>query len=339
MKFLVPLLLTGTLHAGDLPGTGVSFTRRLCAGVLWDQPAGTAPASADAAAFLRSGTLMQTWEIDPTREQEHLTEQKVTAPYLPTAQITVRTLDPEGPIPRTRVDQPFTVEIQTAGLLTCPGLPISASSVLLERHLGNQLPEEAPPDPAAVRSGEPSASGLISANGLTKLRFAASALRATDPTKACGEEHFVLHVLASDSLPHTQIAAGVVQVWPVASATINGIATGDTLTGRMPDLRLALHDLYPRSETTLILFEGTQINGTPGTPVISFPLNRPTCESHVIGVSDLDAKIATNGTYTLALISETVFGRELLCDPVTFDVERPEPTVAMRTDGIHPGAP
>ena len=327
MKLLVPLLLTGTLHAGAMPDSGVSFTRSLCEGVLWDQPAEATPATA----FPRNGTLMQSWKIDPARGQEFLTDQKIAASYLPSAEITVRTLDPEGRIPRTRVDQPFTVEIRTAGLLSAPGLPVSATSVLLERHLGNYQPDDDVLDPAAVRSGEPCSSGLIGANGLTRLRFPASALSAADPTKACGEEHFVLHVLAGESLPNTQIAAAVVQVWPVASATIAGISSGETLTGRLPELSLTLLDLYPHSETTLLLFEGTQINGATGQPVMSFPLNRETCESHAISVPDLDGKISANGTYTLALVSETVFGRELLCDPVTFQVERPAPVVAMQT--------
>jgi hypothetical protein len=327
MKLLVPLLLTGALHAGAAPDSGVSFTRSLCDGVQWDQPTDATPATA----YPRSGTLIQSWSIDSSRGLEFLADQKITASYLPSAEITVRTLDPEGRIPRTRVDQPFTVEIQAAGLLTGPGMPVSASSVLLERHLANYLPDDDCLDPAAVRSGTPSASGLIRANGITKLRFAASALRAADPTKACGEEHFVIHVPAADSLPHTQLAAAVVQVWPVASATISGISPGETLTGRLPELSLALHDLYPHSDTSLLLFEGTQINGAEGTPIMSFPLNRKTCESHVIGVSDLDAKISANGTYTLALVSETVFGRELLCDPLTFQVERAAPAVAMQS--------
>jgi hypothetical protein len=33
--------------------------------------------------------------------------------------------------------------------------------------------------------------------------------------------------------------------------------------------------------------------------------------------------MTANGTYTLALVSETVYGRELLCAPITFELQRP----------------
>ena len=72
----------------------------------------------------------------------------------------------------------------------------------------------------------------------------------------------------------------------------------------------------------MLLFEGTQINGVPSTTVKTFPLDRETSESHVIPVTELDSMITKDGTYTLALVSDTVFGRELLTEAVTFHVNR-----------------
>jgi hypothetical protein len=229
------------------------------------------------------------------------------------------------------VDQPFTVEITIGGLLTGLDFPLSASSVLLERHLASYPAGMAALDPALVTSNTPFNSTYLSDNGKTVLRFEASSLSAEDPTKACGEEHFVVHALAADSHAQTQIASGFVQVWPVASGSIKGIAQDDIMRFQMPQLELLLNDLYPRSDTYLLLFEGTQITGQVGTIVKAYPMDRETCESIVIGVTELDAKITNNGTYTLALVSDTVFGRELL-DSVTFSVDRTMYVNAMQMD-------
>jgi len=232
------------------------------------------------------------------------------------------TLDPNGKVPRTRVDQPFRVEIQISDLLTGTGLPLAASSVLLERHLANYPDGVTTLEPAKAISGTPADSGYLSANGSHVMMFPASGLTATDPTKAVGEEHFVIHALSDGTIAQSQIASAMVQVWPVASGEIKGINHGDNLRFQIPRLELILNDLYPRSDTYLLLFEGTQVTGAEGTTVKAFPMDRDAAESHVLPVDDLVSKLGEDGTYTLALVSETVFGRELLCSPVTFGINR-----------------
>lgn len=122
-----------------------------------------------------------------------------------------------------------------------------------------------------------------------------------------------------------------IQVWPVASGSITGIVQGDVLGFQLPQLALQLEDLYPRSHTYLLLYEGTQITGVRGTIVTDFAMDRETSGSHVIGVSGLESKIHKDGTYSLALVSDTVFGRELLSS-VTFSVIRPPHLNAMLVD-------
>ena len=41
-----------------------------------------------------------------------------------------------------------------------------------------------------------------------------------------------------------------------------------------------------------------------------------------VTIDQLDNHLSEDGTYTLALMSDTIYGRELLCDPLTFSVER-----------------
>lgn len=334
MKFVLPLFLIGAILAAAEAETDVSFIRQQqqATGVVWDMP--VAPAEQPPSALLnnKGGTLLQLWNIEQEDARDHLVDQKIVGPYLPVVDIKMKTLDPYKPVARTRVDQPFIVEINVTGLLTGDGFPKSATNVVLERHVASFAEGENALYPAAVISGAPFRSAYINTNGATILKFPASALTARDPTTAAGEEHFVIHAISDGSLSQTQLASGFVQVWPIASGSIKGIAKGDVLHFEAPQIELVLNDLYPRSDTSLMLFEGTQINGVQGTTINSFPMNREICESHVITVDELDTHISGNGTYTLALMSDTIYGRELLCDPVTFSVKRETPTAMAQVN-------
>ncbi len=320
MKHALPLLMVACIHAHAGTAGRVSFLRQQQqgSGVVWDMPVSSNNTNPAPLSLANGGTLFQFWTVETQTAKDHLLDQKRMAAYLPTAGIKVRTLDPHTKQQRTRVDQPFTVEIQLDGLLTGTEFPLSASSVLIERHLVSNQDEQ------IALSGTPARSAFISNNGKTVLRFEASSLAATDPTKASGEEHFVIHTLADGSDTQTQIASATVQILPVASGAIKGITQGETLRFQVPQLNLTLNDLYPRSDTHLMLFEGSQINGTQGEVIHSHPLDGDTTDSTTLQVSSLDSKITRDGTYTLALVSDTIYGRELLCDSLTFSVKRTE---------------
>jgi len=341
MKLLCSSLLACALHSAAWGGNYVNFIRQQqqATGVVWDMPVSATGSASAALAMENNGALFQLWSVDQTTARDYLLDQKLVGAYLPAADIKVTTLDPYASRPRTRVDQPFTVDINVSGLLPGNDFPIAASSVLLERHLGSYQSGENTLDAAKTISATPFSSAYISTNGRTVLRFQASALTAADPTKACGEEHFVIHSLADGSVTQTQIASGSVQVWPVASGSIKGISNGDKLRFQTPQLQLELNDLYPRSDTYLMLYEGTQINGNEGITVKAYPVDRDTTESTVISVTELDAKLPKDGTYTLVLLSDTIYGREMLCDPVTFSVNRTLQINAMQvgySDGTTP---
>lgn len=323
MKIIIPLVLIGAIHASAQTANYVNFIRQHQQGngIVWDMPVEPIGVGPSALTLESDGALFQLWTIEQTAAKEYLLDQKIVNAYLPTADIKVTTLDPYSRVARTRVDQPFTVEINISGLLSGLDLPPAASSVLLERHLASYQDGSAP-EAAEVLAGTPFSSAYLNANGKMVLRYEASALTTEDPTKASGEEHFAIRALTDGSVSPNQLASGVVQVWPVASGSIKGITNGDQLRFQIPQVELLLNDLYPRSDTYLLLFEGTQVTGADGTIVKAYPMDRETCESKVIGVTELDSKIATDGNYTLALVSDTVFGRELLGPTVTFSVNR-----------------
>lgn len=334
MKTLIPWMLLGALQATAQDGGYVNFIRQhqQASGVIWDMPVAAVGSAPSALALENGNSLFQLWSVEQSAAKDHLLDQKLVGAYLPAADVSITTLDPDGKMPRTRVDQPFTVDINVTGLLTGPEFPAAMSSVLLERHLANHGADTSAIEPAIAVAGTPMTSGFIRDNGRTVLRFAASSLTAADPTKASGEEHFVIHALSDGSITQTQIASAMVQVWPVASGEIKGISQGARLRFQTPDIELILNDLYPRSDTYLMLFNGSQINGNTGSMVTAYPVDRDATESTVIKSGNLDSMITKDGTYTLALFSDTVFGRELLCETITFQVDRTIHVNAMQVD-------
>ncbi len=308
-------------------------------GVVWDMPVAAVGAASSALALDASGALFQLWTIQQSPVQDYLLDQKLVGAYLPTADIKVITLDPNGKVPRTRVDQPFTVEVSVAGLLTGSGLPLASTQVLFEQHIASYPTGQTTLLASQVQSNTPLYSGYLASNGKTIFKFPASSLKATDPTKALGEEHFVVHALSDGTLSQTQIASNFVQVWPVASGQIKGIANSDLIRFEIPKIEILLNDLYPRSDTYLMLYEGNQYNGVTGTIVKAYPVDRDTTTSTVIPVTELDSKLTKDGTYTLAIVSQTVYGLELIAPTVTIQVRRSLQVNAMQvnfSDGNNP---
>ncbi len=307
--------------------------------VDWDMPVEATGTASSALALESKGALFQLWTIEQATAKEYLLDQKLVGAYLPKADIKITTLDPYALAHRTRVDKPFSVTIQVDGLLTGLGLPDSATKVLLEQHLQSYMPGQASLEAAVVAANTPLYSSNISQNGSTVMNFAASSLKATDSTKPPGEEHFIVHALPDGPTTQTQLASAHVQVWPVASGAIYGIKPGQKLRYLIPKLQLNLNDLYPRSDTYLMLYEGSKINSVQGKLVKAFPMDRDRSFSTILEITGLSALIGADGSYTLALMSETVYGTELLCDPIPFTVHRTIAVNAMQVNFVDDSEP
>lgn len=280
-------------------------------GVVWDMPVAAAQQALPQSSEIPDAARLQLWSLK--NDAAVMLDGRISGPFLPKASVRISTLDPDSTAPRTRVDQPFIVDVSVSGLLTEGDFPKESSTVLLERRLSS---------PNGITQEKPDRAS-ISTNGATVLRFPASSITAADPTQARGEEEFVIHALNTGDLPQSRIASAQVQVLPVASGEIRGIAQ-DSLHNRVaPKVEIALKDLYPKSQTHLLLYQGTQIHGNPSITIHSILLDQKDPLSTTIRIPDFSAHMRTNGTYTLALVSETVYGRELLCDPVRFRIQRP----------------
>lgn len=313
---VLPLLIVGATCAAAQSGAYLNILRQeqQGSGVIWDRPVDASGEDTMTLPLENMGSAFQLWSLSRSTGHERLVDQTLLSAYLPTAHLSITTLDSHGSVPRTRIDQPFRVEIHASGLLVGGDFPLASSSLVLDRHLA----ETGSPTPGARLSD----SRLISDNGKTVLEFPSSALTAPDATKACGEEKFVLHAVAGKQLKQTRIAAGILKVMPVASGEIKGIAHQATLTATPESLELVLTDLYPRSDTYLMVFKGRNIHGAEGTILKSYPLNVEDAQSTTLHCKELGSALRGDATYTLALISDTVYGRELLCAPITFQLQR-----------------
>lgn len=303
-------------HALAGTATYANFSRQIQqeSGVIWDMPVMPSASAPCQRSGDKGSSIYQQWSIEQSEAKEYLRDEKLVRAYLPQTSIRIETLDRDAPFPRTRVDQPFSVRIEVADLLTGVGLPDSSTKVLFVQSLRSGHTGKNPP----AGSCAPLAAGYIATNGTTVLKFPASSLKANDVTTARGEEHFVIHTLADGSSPQSEIASAFLQVWPVASGALCGITPGEKIHGQIPAIHLDLHDLYPRSVTYLMLYKGTEVNGVSGTEITSLSIDQDGSESRVLQIKDWTDKITEDGTYTVALMSETIYGKELLCDPVTF---------------------
>ncbi len=324
MKLSILLIALAGLNASAQTNNSVNFIRQNQqeTGVVWDMPIETTGSASSALALEEKGALFQLWTINPANAREYLLDQKLVGTYLPKADAKITTLDPYTVVPRTRIDKPFTLEILADGLLSGSDLPDAAGKILLEQHIQPYAEGETAHDPVKVASNTPHATAFITQNGKTVIQFPASSLTAADPTKASGEEHFIVHALADGTIAQSQIASAKMQVWPVASGAILGITSGATYGYRIPTVQLELNDLYPRSDTCFMLYEGAQIDSAGGTQINAFAWDSNAPKTTTITTNELDNAFTKNGTYTVALVSTTVYGTELLCDPITFSVDR-----------------
>lgn len=252
----------------------------------------------------------------------YLLDTKYVGSYVPMAEVVIRTEDPYTQIPRTRADRPFYVDVTVRGLLGGANDPAASKSVKLLRHVQSY----GGGDGTAVNRSQATllSQSSVNENGTITLTYSVSSIPGGDRTKLRGEERFSVFTLADYQAPESQLASMFVQVWPVASGTISGIASGQTIKFSAPSLTLAINDIYPDSQIYAHVYEGSRKDDgvlgaiLPGSAVVikdTVPQNR------LLTVSDWDYLITKDGVWTMELLTSTPFGIDRLAY-VTFNVDR-----------------
>lgn len=251
-------------------------------------------------------------------------------------------------IKRTRADRPYTITVNVSGLNMAVGAPQSASSVRLDLTGVNYTPS---PDysalgavPYAVQSNTITSSQTWTHNNL---------LTPLGSTKAVGEEQWQLvrwadvdPVTFAVLVPETIINNVTVQVWPVSDVTLEGLTEGQEVLDSIPALSVQLKDVYPDSYTYCQIYKGGQVDNTVGTKISGSAIyygayynnlydtdgdgvdnySLPTIEPQNPDkfFIDLNSVAATDGTYTIEVITETPFDARApeLLKWITFKVNR-----------------
>lgn len=263
---------------------------------------------------------------------ETLIDTEVVGAYEPKGSLRITTPDPyNGAIPRTRIDQGFTLEYRVEGLLTKDSdAPASAKQVIFKHDVASYQQgyqhggAGANPALGLVGSAAQILEGLllpaqefdlrsISQNGSRSQIYPGGNILGHDIFNDAGLETFKLFALADEVVATTKIAEAQVQIWPLSKADFVGIKSGESY-GSVPEVRVELTGLYPTSKTWVQVYPGAAKLGTEGTK-----LNQSTIEvdddvprATSLVFRDLNAALTSDGLWTLEVLTETPFGLERL---------------------------
>jgi len=144
-------------------------------------------------------------------------------------------------------------------------------------------------------------------------------------TAARGEERFSIYTLDDYQAPPSQIASAMVQIWPRGTGEIEGIAVGDVIKFKMPDVKITYTNIYPDSTVYAQVYPGGPADGTEGTHVDGSGKRYYSTvpeSPDPITLTNWDSVFTKDGAWTMELISETPFGREIIAQVGPFYLDR-----------------
>lgn len=257
--------------------------------------------------------------------QSYLLDTRYVGAYVPIGQVVIRTEDVNSPTPRTRADRPFYVDVTVSGLLSGATDPDASKSVKLLRHTQSYGTGSEATGIGIDRSQATLVSQVtVSQNGKQTLTYALTGIAGANRAKIRGEERFSVFSQADYQAPSSQLAAQTVQIWPVADGTLSGITSGQTVGFTAPTLTIAVNDIYPEARVYAQVYKGARRDdgfvGTvvPGSAVV---INESVPQNKLLAVSKWDSILTEDGTWTMELLTSTVFGIDRL-GWVSFNVDR-----------------
>lgn len=258
------------------------------------------------------GSEFTLWAYSRTDEgtTEHFVDSALVGAYLPKGRLWITTPDPySGGIPRTRIDQGFTLNFEVADLDTSAGAPEAAKKLLLDHDL-------------AVSSGAVPADGIVGdsfdfeqryldRNGVGSIRFPGSNIPGSDPFSDSGMEYFNLYALPDGTVAELLLSEAQVQIWPMSSAEFGGLESSSPYK-IVPEISVNLVNLYPESETWVQVYRGPESIGTNGIRLSETKaiVNDVKPDNKVLSFKKLNEVMNDNGEWTLEVLTETPFGIE-----------------------------
>ena len=316
------LLASAGFAAAQSPFTNFIRQVHLLSGVQWDVSIATTGSQSTPFPIIWGGSRFELWTVKSSPLTSYLLDTKYVSTYAPVGTIVIQSEDPYAEIPRTRADRPFTVSITTSGLLTEPSAPAAAKSVSFLRHVqsygagGTGVGLDRSLATLHTQSS-------INTNGTQTLTYALNSVPGGDRAKVRGEERFSIFTLPDWQAPASQLASKYIQIWPVADASVTGITEGQIIEGRMPNISIALNDLYPNSRTYAQTYQGNPVLGKVGkiVPGSALVLNETIPQNRALTINNWDQLFNTDGRWTLEVLTWTPFGIDRLIY-MSFDLDR-----------------
>lgn len=328
-RFFVTSLACCGWVSGQDDGDYTNFIRQvqMPSGVQWDASVASAGEQDSVLPIDLGGARFELWTVLSSPLTSYLLDNCFVGAYLPKAKVSIRTEDPYALIPRTRADRPFEVDVTIDGLLSAATDIEASKAAKLLRHV-QSYGEDGIGEGLDRSQALLDSQALITQNGTQTLSYTLTSIPDANLSKARGEERFSVFSLATDQAPESQIASQTVQIWPVADASIAGIAQNEKIRLKLPPLTLTLNDLYPESRTYAQVYRGSQQLGMEGTlvPGSSLILNEAVGTDRVLLLNDYDAVFDGDGVWTMEVLTITPFGVDRL-SYVTFEIDR---TIELR---------
>jgi hypothetical protein len=290
--------------------------------IIWDMPVAAVGEQLSALAINPGGAKFELWTVNSMTAAQYLLETRYVGAYIPVAEVVVRSEDPYDVIPRTRADRPFYVDLLVNGLLSGLTDPEPSKKIKFLRHVqsygiggtGFNIDRTQ----AALLS-----QSYIEANGASTMTFAITAVPGGDRAKVRGEERFSAFSLEDYQAKESQLGSKFIQIWPVADGAISGISNNQFIRFKMPEITIALNDLYPDSHTYAQVYKGAPQLGRVGAivPGSSLVIKDAVPQSRVLTLSQYDKVFGDDGQWTMELVTATPFGLDRLAY-LTFSIDR-----------------
>jgi len=323
--FRLALLLPAACTLASAQTSGyTNFIRQIqsTSGVQWDAGVAATGEQLSPLPVDTGGSRFELWTVLASPLTSYLLDTGYVGAYVPVAFVTLHSEDTYGPIPRTRADRPFSVNIAVSGLLSGTTVPVSSMSVNLLRYV-----QSYGVGGTGVNLDRSQATLLsqasITQNGTQTLSYAVTSVPGADRSKLRGEERFAVMTLADYQAPVTQIASSYIQIWPVADGSLAGLTQGQLIRFSLPQVTVTLNDLYPSSTSYVQVYPGNPQLGTLGktVPGSVLVINDSVPQSRVLTLKDYDALFDVDGLWTMELLTVTPFGTDRLAY-LSFNVDR-----------------
>lgn len=241
-----------------------------------------------------------------------LLAEKAVGSFIPQAKVTHTSADPYFP-PRTRADQPYTVKI-AIDRLPVPGSEVpegAPTKVRLERSYKLYHPTLHVPAENGSGQGSYSEALEFTLNGTYSMPLIYQDLPGTSPTRVIGEESHSAFIRIGSGNSLAKIGSSTIQIWPVNSATIQGVEQGKLYHEVPQQVQATLKDLYPDSVTYAQIYKGAPSLGQKGFTIPSsiYSINTFAPQNTVVPLQDLDNGVGEDGTYTIEILTITPFNQ------------------------------